>query len=631
MTLPEYWINARLTKVAKLVGGGTPSRTRARYFGGEIPWATPSDLSKLQGLYLKDTAEKITESGARDSSVFRLPVGAVLMTSRATIGLTAIITKETTTNQGFANFICDETLLDNKYLALNLRFIRPKIIQRSSGSTFLEISRSELGKLEIALPPMLEQGRIVSILKQAEKVRQKRLEAQDKAREVLGTLFKEIFGEVHPTKNKTSIGKLANVLTGSTPRKTNSTYFGGSFPWVTSAELEQDFIYDAKEKLTQAGLNETTGDLLPEGTILLAMYGQGKTRGKSAILKIKATTNQACAAIIPHDPKMTYFIWTWLQISYDFIRDKGQGAGQLNLNLDIVRNLILPTASENDIDRFNLIFEQFFLWKNSTSIFLDDFRKTQASITASAFAGALTQNWREQPDIARILEQQVKERNVLLDGKNADVVENPNIQIIAIKDLATAKQRKTIAEHILEHVNNDNTIFNIQSNSETTNATQWRDTALQVLSLAQAKQSEEELTKAVKKLQETLQNTEDVEVQTIVTDLPSLESRAELDPDSKNHPRATFWNEILEGSALRTVYNAIRIASDYSNLQIITETLQALNEPLPEYRITQALNTLESAGIIQTVILEIEKPDKSGFVFIPAYRLPNPEPTLEKP
>ena len=96
---------ARVEDVAQVLGGGTPARQEPRFFGGSILWATPTDVTALDGMYIGATRESITEEGLKCSSAKLLPPGAVLLTSRATIGFTAVAATPICTNQGFVNFI----------------------------------------------------------------------------------------------------------------------------------------------------------------------------------------------------------------------------------------------------------------------------------------------------------------------------------------------------------------------------------------------------------------------------------------------------------------------------------------------------------------------------------------------
>ena len=194
-TLPETWRLVKLGKITEIVGGGTPSRQNSVYFGGDIPWATPTDITALDDLWIYETKENITEEGLKNSSAKLLPVGTVLMTSRATIGFTALAGREIATNQGFANFICDERVLFNGYLAYYLPFIRDWLIQIAGGTTFKEISKSVLANIDIPLPTLSEQRRIVGVVNQVDGLRRLRRRTKGVIHRLLMSSFAGLFGD----------------------------------------------------------------------------------------------------------------------------------------------------------------------------------------------------------------------------------------------------------------------------------------------------------------------------------------------------------------------------------------------------------------------------------------------------
>ena len=162
--IPRHWKAKKLGYVSTIFKGGTPKRNVDRYFQGELPWARPVDITALKGaMYIDDTKIHISEEALGNSGARRIPVGTVLLTSRATIGETAITTVPMATNQGFANFVCNEEL-SNVYLAYYLRAIKDVLISLGSGSTFLEVTKRTLLGVGIPLPPLAEQTQIINFL-----------------------------------------------------------------------------------------------------------------------------------------------------------------------------------------------------------------------------------------------------------------------------------------------------------------------------------------------------------------------------------------------------------------------------------------------------------------------------------
>ena len=142
-----------------------------------------------------------------------------------------------------------------------------------------------------------------------------------------------------------AIKSIADVSSGNTPSRRKSEYWNGSIPWITTGELESGYVTASKECVTEKALKETALKLYHKGTVLIAMYGQGKTRGTAAVLGIEATVNQACAALTVHSgcPK---FLFYQLQNSYHSIRKLSNTGNQENLNAEIIKNFKIPWPDE---------------------------------------------------------------------------------------------------------------------------------------------------------------------------------------------------------------------------------------------------------------------------------------------
>jgi type I restriction enzyme S subunit len=142
-----------------------------------------------------------------------------------------------------------------------------------------------------------------------------------------------------------TIDALASVGTGTTPSRDNTAFFeGGVIPWVTSGETGQPFIRQTEQHITEAALAQTSLTIYPIGTLVVAMYGQGKTRGQISELCIPATTNQACAAVVLVEPKKAHkdYVKLVFEKSYDELRELSAGGAQPNLNVGKVKTTLIP-------------------------------------------------------------------------------------------------------------------------------------------------------------------------------------------------------------------------------------------------------------------------------------------------
>lgn len=139
-----------------------------------------------------------------------------------------------------------------------------------------------------------------------------------------------------------SIGEISSVFSGGTPNRKIPEYWDGDIPWVTTTLIDGAEISTAKEFITQRGLENSSTKWCKAGTILLAMYGQGKTRGKAAILSIDATINQACAAIELKDVNSSHYVLHILNSMYEEIRELSNSGGQENLSGGIIKSIQIP-------------------------------------------------------------------------------------------------------------------------------------------------------------------------------------------------------------------------------------------------------------------------------------------------
>ena len=393
--LPPGWVWTTLGEIAELVGGGTPSRTTPDFFTGDIVWLTPTEIPKDRISVVSHSKERITAEGLRKSSARLVPKGTVLMTSRASIGFVAIAGTAVTTNQGFANFICEEGVY-NFYLAYWLWASADFFEQQATGTTFKEIIKSKLRSFALPLPPLPEQRRIVAEIEKqftrldAGVVALKRVQANLKryrasvlkaacegrlapqnpsdgpAHRLLARILSERRSKweaEHPGKKYVEpaapvtdglpelpvgwcwarIGGIFDVPIGGTPSRSKAEYWGGDNLWVSSGEVAFNRIRSTREQITRTGLNNSNAKLHPPGTVLLAMIGEGKTRGQAAILEAAATTNQNIASLLVSETQiLPEWIFYWLQSRYEETRKSGSGGMQYALNSGRIKDFHCP-------------------------------------------------------------------------------------------------------------------------------------------------------------------------------------------------------------------------------------------------------------------------------------------------
>jgi len=188
------WDWVPLGQCCEIVSGSTPKRNEPDYWGGDIAWVTPKDISSLNGAVLSDTPEYITETGYQSCSTKLLPQGTILFSSRAPIGLVAIAGREMCTNQGFKSLIPGEDV-DSLFLYYCMKWLAPRVAALGTGATFKEVNKKVVSEFKIPFPPLAEQKRIAAILDKADAIRRKRQDAIALADTFLRSVFLKMFGD----------------------------------------------------------------------------------------------------------------------------------------------------------------------------------------------------------------------------------------------------------------------------------------------------------------------------------------------------------------------------------------------------------------------------------------------------
>lgn len=339
------WEKKTLGQIGKIISGSTPRTDNPlNWEGGIHNWVTPAELKGEK--FYGSTQKKITDYALSTTKLILMPVGTVLLSSRAPIGKVAITTEPMYCNQGFKNIECNSSI-HNEYLYYYLKYNNDELNRRGNGVTFKEISKKIVEQFPVIIPSLNEQQAIASEL-DAIQTMIDCYKAQLADLDALAqSIFLDMFGD--PVANpkgwkKESLNKYAFIGTGATPSRKILSYYEGDIPWVKSTEVHNSYILETQEHITQEAIDNSNCSIYLPNTILIAMYGQGKTRGQVGLLKIEATTNQACAAIRCKDSLDPIFCYWHFQMCYEANRELGNGTNQKNMNLTIVGNIkfIIP-------------------------------------------------------------------------------------------------------------------------------------------------------------------------------------------------------------------------------------------------------------------------------------------------
>ena len=307
LRFPEFqgingWEEKKLEEIGNFIGGGTPNTAIQEYWDGGIPWYTPTEIKNGD---LKSSNRTITEKGLKNSSAKLLPQGAILITTRATIGDVAISKKECTTNQGFQSLVVNDSESNLFWFYWIIRH-KEELIKRASGSTFKEISKNEIINITSYSPKKQEQQKIAACLSSLDEL----IEATAQKVKALKEHKKGLMQRLFPAEGKNvpdlrfpefqgmngwekkQVKDFGEVITGNTPSKKEEKYWNGDFVWITAQDFKGKYINDSILKLTKFGKDKAR--VIPKNSVLVTCIA---SIGLNAINKVECSTNQQINAI----------------------------------------------------------------------------------------------------------------------------------------------------------------------------------------------------------------------------------------------------------------------------------------------------------------------------------------------
>ena len=213
--------------------------------------------------------------------------------------------------------------------------------------------------------------------------------------------------------------RLENIAewgSGGTPSRKRKEYYNGNIPWIKTGELNNGYIFNSEEKITELGLKNSSAKLYPINTVIIAMYGA--TIGKVGILSIEATTNQACACAIVYKNILFKYVFHYLIYQKEAFINKSKGGAQPNLSQEIIKKheIPLPPIKEQQriVNRIESLFAKLDRAKELIENTLAQFEQNKMAILHKAFIGELTAKWRKENNIDLSSWEKIKLGKVLL-------------------------------------------------------------------------------------------------------------------------------------------------------------------------------------------------------------------------
>lgn len=372
LQLPPGWKYEKLGNISYKIMKGIFNLSPINYVEEGIPFLRISDIDKNR-VNLSHAKRISCESNNQFPNSQMVPGDIVLakVGSAGDVSKVAKISDDIpicNISQNLVGIKVDRDKVVPDYLVYVLRLQRNMnlILSKSNITTLKAIRLDVLRDFLIPLPTIKIQHAIVrridSLLERFEQQKNTILLLNQKKIEKIGyiianlridTIQKYIPLNNYPSNWRiTKLSEITEVGQGGTPSTSESRYWNGRIPWLRSGELLNNRILDSKQKITEEGLRKSSTHLCPKGTILLAMTGQGLTRGRTALLDIAACSNQSCAYIINKNTQVTTeYLWLFLQSRYWVIRSVHHGSGQPGINTTTVKNfdILVPTIVEQDL------------------------------------------------------------------------------------------------------------------------------------------------------------------------------------------------------------------------------------------------------------------------------------------
>ncbi len=375
--------------------GGTPSRGNPTFFGGGSLWVSIRDMEGQP--VITKTAETISNEGARNSNCKLVKKGSLLFSFKLTVGRVSFAGVDLYTNEAIAAFEPDEAELsgiDLEYLSLVLPIAASGDTTKNSMGAAL-LNKDKILNLDIPFLGFDEQRQIAARLKaQLAEVETARQAAQLQLRDtrlLRARMLKAFFAELD-TAPKKKLGDYAHISSGVTPSRDNDTYWHpAEIAWVKTGEIDFSPITEVRESISRKALAECSLSILPPKTVLIAITGEGKTRGRSAVLEVPATTNQHSVAVLPNETWDADFLQLWAQSSYHDLRElsEGRGGSRSALSGAQIQALEVPAPSKTKqqqmVARIQAAMTELDTLENSSKAALKDINLLPSRVLAQAF------------------------------------------------------------------------------------------------------------------------------------------------------------------------------------------------------------------------------------------------------
>ena len=341
--MKEGWEYKKLGEVAEIIGGSTPKTDIPEYWEGDNYWVTPAELDGSK--YIEKTQRAITQKAIEKTNLSLLPIGTVLLSSRAPIGKLSITKSPMYCNQGFKNIVCGESLYNEfvyYYLKNNVDYLQ----SLGTGATFKEISKKVVEKIEIPVPSITEQKQIVSELDLLSEVIEKQKAQLAELDKLAQSIFYDMFGNPVTNEKGWNISPLENIVADNCTISYGIVQPGeeveDGIPVVRPVDMVNSIVYKKGLKVIDKSISDSYKRTLLEGGELLFCV-----RGTTGIMSFAADELKGCnvtRGITPlsfNNNTNKYYVYYFLSTSFmkAIIAERTRGITLKQINMKDVRLL----------------------------------------------------------------------------------------------------------------------------------------------------------------------------------------------------------------------------------------------------------------------------------------------------
>lgn len=395
------WEKKTLDELGTVGRGRSKHRPRndPKLFGGKYPFIQTADV-KNANFYIINFSSTYNEEGLAQSKLW--PAGTLCITIAANIADTGILAIPACFPDSIMGFVANEEIADTRFVKYCFDVLQKECKQISQGTAQDNLSWEKLSTIKFLVPPLQTQKRIASILSAYDDLIENNQKQIKLLEEAAQRLYKEWFVDLRFPGHESvkivdgvpegwkikKIEELADTMSGGTPTRSHEEYYSsGEILWLKTKELNDGFIFDTEEKITEAGLKNSSAKLFEKGCIILAMYGA--TIGRLGISSVTMCCNQACCVLKIKEIFLFEYVYLWLVNNREMLISRGRGSAQSNLSQELIKQIEVRIPSDGVLIKFSNVVDKLLKNKEILEKQISSLREARDRLLPKLMSGEI--------------------------------------------------------------------------------------------------------------------------------------------------------------------------------------------------------------------------------------------------